>query len=241
MNSQNACVARTTSIQLRPLLAIVFIFGMFAATRSTAQGLQAGISVNLPLARNATAVPGADKEDALIVTVTENGDTYLGVDPVTPDPLTDKIKHAVAFRAEKKVYIKADARSQYAEVEKVLSAVRKAGVQTPVLLTAQREVVQTEVPPKGLEVLTGPQVDSKSLAILIQVLSSGQKSPTLMVNDERVSWTDLPSILGRLTKAHAVDVVQVRADDSLPFSDVARVIDISRSAGAIVALVTPGT
>ena len=73
-------------------------------------------------------MPDADKEDALIVTVTENGDTYLGVDPVTPDALTDKIKHAIAFRAEKKAYIKADFRCfTTSDVEKVLSAAHKGG------------------------------------------------------------------------------------------------------------------
>ncbi len=122
MNSKNAFVARTT--KMRTLLALPFLVALFVVTQCTAQNLQAGISVNLPLVSNATAVPDADKEDALIVTVTENGDTYLGVDPITPDALADKIKHAVAFRAEKKAYIKADARAQYADVEKVLSAAR---------------------------------------------------------------------------------------------------------------------
>ena len=162
---------------------------------------------------------------------------------VTPDALTDKIKHAIAFRAGKKAYIKADARATYADVEKVLSAAHKGGVNAPVLLTAQREPVQpgTLVLPKGFEVLTGPQLDSKSRPTLVQLLSSGQRSPTLMVNHERILWTDLPSVLGRLTKAHAVSVVQLSADGSLPFSDVVRVIDIIRSTGATVALVTPAT
>ena len=126
MNSQNAFVARTAG--MRTFLALAFIIALFAAIHCAAQTLQAGISVNLPLVSNATPVPDADKEDALIVTVTENGDTYLGVDAITSDALADKIKHAVAFRAEKKAYIKADARAQYSDVEKALSAARKGGV-----------------------------------------------------------------------------------------------------------------
>jgi biopolymer transport protein ExbD/biopolymer transport protein TolR len=241
MNSQNAFVARTT--KMRTLLALAFISVLFATIECRAQTLQAGISVNLPLVSNAVAVPDADKEDALIVTVTENGDTYLGVDAITPDSLADKIKRAVAFRAEKKVYIKADARAHYADVEKVLSAARKGGVNAPVLLTTQREPVQpgTLIPPKGFEVLAGPQGYSKSLPTLVQVVSSGEQSPTLMVNHEHISWSDLPNVLGRITKAHAASMVQVSADGELPFSDVARVIDIIRSTGATVALVTPIT
>ena len=88
MNSQNAFVARTT--KMRTLLALAFIIALFVVTRCAAQNLQAGISVNLPIVSNATPVPDADKEDALIVTVTENGDTYLGVDAITSDALADK-------------------------------------------------------------------------------------------------------------------------------------------------------
>jgi biopolymer transport protein ExbD len=240
MNSQNASVARTTGMRI--FLTLAFIVALFAATKCIAQNLQTGISVNLPIVGNAAAFPDADKEDALIVTVTENGDSYLGVDAITPDSLADKIKFAVAFRAEKKIYIKADARAPYAEVEKVLNAARKGGVNAPVLLTTQREPVQpgTLVLPKGFEVLTG-QVGPKSPSTLVQVLNSGQQPATLMVNHERTSWSDLPSVLARLGKAHAANVVQVSADGELPFSDVARVIDISRSAGATVALVTPIT
>jgi biopolymer transport protein ExbD len=240
MNSQSVSVAGTTGMRI--FLTLAFIVALFAATKCIAQNLQTGISVNLPIVGNAAAFPDADKEDALIVTVTQNGDTYLGVDAITSDALANKIRHAVAFRAEKKAYIKVDARATYAEVEKVLSAARKGGVNAPVMLTRQREPVQPGilVPPKGFEVLIGPQMDSKSRPILVQVLSSGQQSPTLMVNDERVSWTDLANVVGRLTKAHAASFVRVNADSSLPFSDVARVIDIIRSEGATVALVAPG-
>ena len=198
--------------------------------------------MNLPIVGNATPVPDADKEDALIVTVTENGDTYLGLDAITPDALADKIKRAVAFRAEKKAYIKADARAPYADVEKVLSAARRGGVNAPVLLTAQREPVQpgAPAPPIGFEVLTG-QVGSESPSTLVQVLSSGKQAPTLKVNHASVSWSDLPSVLARLTKPNVARIVQVSADGELPFSDVARVIDIIHSAGATVALVMPGT
>ncbi len=239
MNSQNAFVARTAAV--RTLLAS--IVALFVVTQCSAQNLQAGIRVNLPIVDNATPVPDADKEDALIVTVTENGDTYLGVDPIELDALADKIRHAVAFRAEKKVYIKADARAQYSDVEKVLIAARKGGVNAPVLLTAQREPLQPGAlaSPKGFEVLTGPQVDSESRPTLVEVLSSGQQSSTLKVNHAGVSWSDLPSVVARLRKSNPSSIVQVTADGELPFSDVARVIDLSRAAGATVALVTPGT
>ena len=241
MNSQNAFVARTAG--MRTFLALAFIIALFAAIHCAAQTLQAGISVHLPLVSNATPVPDADKEDALIVTVTESGDTYLGVDAITSDALADKLKHAVAFRAEKKAYIKADARAPYSDVEKVLSAARKGGVNSPVLLTAQREPVQPGalVLPKGFEVLTGPQLDSQSRPTLVQLLSSGRQSSTLKVNDASVSWSDLPSVLARLTRPNAASVVQLSADGALPFSDVVRVIDIIRSAGATVALVAPRT
>ena len=163
--------------------------------------------------------------------------------PSRSDALADKIKHAVAFRAEKEGLHQGGRASPYSDVEKVLSAARKGGVNAPVLLTAQREPVQpgTLVLPKGFEVLTGPQLDSKSRPTLVELLSSGQQSSTLKVNHASVSWSDLPSVLARLTRPNAASVVQLSADGSLPFSDVVRVIDIIRSTGATVALVTPRT
>ena len=115
--------------------------------------MQRGISVDLPVTNNAVAVPDADKEDALVVTLTHGGGVYLGVNPIGMDALADNVRKALSNRTEKTLYIKADARVPYASFVRVLDAVHTAGVEGLTVLTDQRDSAdrRTLVPPKGLE------------------------------------------------------------------------------------------
>jgi biopolymer transport protein ExbD len=144
---------------MKYLLEVCLIALSVAATTVVAQDttipLQIGITVQLPATSNAVAVPSADKEDALVVAVTRDGRVYLGTDLISPADLANKVKSEVATRAEKKLYLKADARTPYANVVAVLDAVRTSGVQGLTLLTDQRRPSQAGklAPPTGLEML----------------------------------------------------------------------------------------
>ncbi len=205
-----------------------------------AQTMQRGISVELPVTRNAVPMPDADREDSLVVSVTEDGSVYFGVDPISPAALVDTIKNGLSSRTEKKVYIKADARTPYANVMKVLGALRKAGIEAPNLLTSQRGSSEPGalVPPKGLEVMVGPLLPLGSEATAVQVLSSGQRWPMLKINNKQIPWASLRSALGN--QGRSQNVVRVEAEGTLLFADVADVADICRSTGAEVFLVMPG-
>jgi biopolymer transport protein ExbD len=220
---------------------LVFITMLFAAPRCTAQALKKGISVEEAVTRNAVAMPDADKEGALIVAVTQSGSVYLGIDPITPAALAEK--SGLSSRAEEKLYIKADARTPYANVAKVLDAVRKAGVTSTNLLTAQDETPEPGklVPPKGLEVLVGPPLSSGAESTVVQVLNSGQRWPLLQINNEDIPWANLESRLRQLYQNHSKKVVLLKADGLLPFRNVVHVIDVCRSTGAEVYLATPAT
>lgn len=115
--------------------------------------LQKGISVDLPVTSNAVAVPEADKENALIVTVTSKGGVYLGVSLTSIAELSERIKPALSHRSEKTLYIKADARAPYASIVRILDSVRTSGIQQLTLLTAQldQQDASRPVPPKGFE------------------------------------------------------------------------------------------
>lgn len=203
--------------------------------------LQKGISVELPVTRNAVPVPDADQEDAFIVTVTEDGSVYFGIGLTTPVALAETAKGDLSNRREKKLYIKADARTSYANVVQVLDALRTAGVEDPNLLTAQTvsSAPGTLVPPKGLEVSLGPRLSSSPDAVVLQMLKSEQQEPTLKINDERVPWGTLKSSLLRLFQNRSERVVLVKAAGMLPFADIVAVIDLCRSTGAKVVLITP--
>jgi biopolymer transport protein ExbD len=207
----------------------------------TAQTMQKGISVELPVTSNAVPIPEADQEDALIVSVTDDGSVYFGVDPISPAALAEKVRDALSNRTERKLYIKADARTPYANVVKVLDAMRTAGVEAPNLLTAQRDSSGpgTLIPPKGLEVLIGPPLPAGSEAIVVQVLNSEHQRPALRINNEPFQRATLQSRLRQLLQNRSENVVHIQADATLPFAAVVNVIDVCRSTGAKVVVVAP--
>ena len=144
-------------------LALVTTAPPVAAQSAATVPMQRGISVKLPVTNSAVIVPNADKEDALVVAVTYDGSMYLGINPISPSALVEKIRNDLAGRTKKELYIKADARTSYASVVKVLDAVRTAGVEGITLLTDQRDpsALGTLVPPKGLEMLVVPAHGSR--------------------------------------------------------------------------------
>jgi biopolymer transport protein ExbD len=136
--------------------ALLAVVTLSIAPRSTAQAMQKGVSVELAPTRSAVPVPAADNQDAWIVTVTDTGKLYLGIDSVAPDSLAEKLKARQS--GTQNLYIKADARAPYASVVKVLDAAHTAGVASVTLLTAQPKATQAGpvVLPEGIEIeLTG--------------------------------------------------------------------------------------
>ena len=101
--------------------------------------LQKGQSVELVRANNPIQMPDADKEDALLVTVMRDGKIFFDTQQVVPEELTQKVKDRVATRADKRVYVKADARAKYKSVVDVVDNIRSAGVDQLGLLTEERK------------------------------------------------------------------------------------------------------
>jgi biopolymer transport protein ExbD len=129
---------------------LVVVTTMSAVPRSSAQAMQKGISVELARTSSAVAVPDADNQDALIVTVTESGKLYFGIDPVKAESLVGKLKDRASRRT---LYVKADARAPYASVVKVLDAARTSEVASVTLLTTQPKATSAGavVLPRGIE------------------------------------------------------------------------------------------
>ena len=102
--------------------------------------LQKGISVDMAKVNNPEQMPDADKEDALLVSITRDGKVYFGTDQVQDiDSLTQKVKDRLANKQDKRVYVKADMRARFGGVVKVVDSVRAAGVDDLGLLTDQRK------------------------------------------------------------------------------------------------------
>jgi biopolymer transport protein TolR len=109
--------------------------------------LQKGVSVDMAKVNNPEQMPDADKEDALLVSVTRDGHVYFGSDQITIDALTTKVKDRLANKPDKRVFVKADMRAHYGSVVQVVDAVRAAGVDDLGLLTDQRKTTTAPPPP----------------------------------------------------------------------------------------------
>jgi biopolymer transport protein TolR len=117
--------------------------------------MRKGISVDLPVTAHAAPVPGADSDDSVILTVAHDGRMYLGVNSISPTELAEKVNSTLSNRADKTLYVKADAHIPYAMLISVLDSVHTAGVHGITLLTAQgkKSAGKMPTPPEGLEML----------------------------------------------------------------------------------------
>jgi biopolymer transport protein ExbD/biopolymer transport protein TolR len=99
--------------------------------------LQKGVNVELAKTNNPIAMEDADKEDAVLIAIERDGKVYFDTEQVSADQLTAKVQDKLQNRADKKVFIKADARARYKMVVDVVDNVRGAGVDQVGLLTEQ--------------------------------------------------------------------------------------------------------
>jgi biopolymer transport protein ExbD/biopolymer transport protein TolR len=97
--------------------------------------LQKGQAVELAKTKNPIDMKEADRDDAVLVTVTRDGKLYLGQEKVSVDALATKVNDLLASRLEKKVFVKSDLRAKYGDVVEVVDNIRNAGVDQVGLLT----------------------------------------------------------------------------------------------------------
>jgi biopolymer transport protein TolR len=96
-----------------------------------------GKQVDLAYAASATPQQGAVREDALILSVTRSGDIFFGPTRTLREDLPGQLRARMVGDVERRVYIKADARAKYSDVEGVLSSIREANISDVTLLTEQ--------------------------------------------------------------------------------------------------------
>ncbi len=109
--------------------------------------LQKGFSVDLARVNNAIDMPAADRDDAIIVAVTRDGNIYLGTTQIHKEDLANQVKDLLANRLDKTVFVKSDGRAKYGVVVSVVDEVRAAGVDKLGLLT-ERNLDQRRAPPR---------------------------------------------------------------------------------------------
>jgi len=112
-----------------------------------------------PTSVNSFRLPDADRDDAVILTVTRDGQLFVGHLLIEPNDrvdlvmVVDKVKDRLANRIDKTVYVRADARARYGTVDHLFSQLRTAGVDLVGLLTSGRNQQNNSCLTSGLEVL----------------------------------------------------------------------------------------
>ena len=101
--------------------------------------LQNKVAVDMAKVDNPTAMPDADKEDAIVVAITRDGGVFLGQNKTAVSELGAQVREKLADKPGKTIFIRADARAQYLAVENAIDAVRTAGVEDVGLLTQKKE------------------------------------------------------------------------------------------------------
>jgi biopolymer transport protein ExbD/biopolymer transport protein TolR len=100
--------------------------------------LSKGISVDLVKTKNPLAMQAADKDDAILISITRDGKVYLGSDQY-PDLVTlgGKVKDRLSAKVDKMVYLKNDSRARFERVVEVIDNLRGYGVDQLGLITDQ--------------------------------------------------------------------------------------------------------
>ena len=101
--------------------------------------LTKGVAVEMVKTKNPIAMQAADKEDAILIAVTRNGQFWLspGNNQIHIEDLATRVRDLQTNKLDKTVYIRADARSKYEAVEDVVDNLRAAGVDQIGLITEQ--------------------------------------------------------------------------------------------------------
>jgi len=115
--------------------------------------LSKGISVDLVKTKNPIAMQNADKDDAILISITKDGKVYLGSDQFANlNDLGVKVKDRLTTQLDKTVYLKNDSRSRFERVVEVIDNLRGFGVDQLGLLTEQIKEggAPAAAPPAGI-------------------------------------------------------------------------------------------
>jgi len=100
-------------------------------------------------------------------------------------------------------------------------------------------MVITPLTPKGLDALVPqppppnqPKNNTPDRTIVVQLLDRGANAiPSVKINQDDATFDTLQGKLSEIFKTRAEKVMFVKADDNIPFANVASVIDVAHAAG----------
>jgi biopolymer transport protein ExbD len=124
---------QAAAIELTPLVDMVFLLLIFFLVATTFHQTEREMQIVLPEASSAGPISLALKE--LVVNIDADGAIYVGGQRISAEDLEAIVTQAVATNPDQKVTVRADQRTSYADVVRVLDIAKGAGIQEPYLDT----------------------------------------------------------------------------------------------------------
>lgn len=112
-----------SEINVTPLVDVILV--LLIIFMVTAPMMQMGIDVNLPRVKAKSIDVGEEK---LILTISTENEIYINRYKTTLEDLAKKLENIFAARIDREIFMRADEKVPYGFVVKVMSEVRKAGV-----------------------------------------------------------------------------------------------------------------
>lgn len=122
-NRRNNTTRPISDINVTPLVDVILV--LLIVFMVTAPMLQMGIDVNLPRVKAKTVDVGEEK---LILTINSQEEIFINKYRTTMTDLKTKLEGIFASRIDREIYMRADEKIPYGFVVRVMSEVRKAGV-----------------------------------------------------------------------------------------------------------------
>lgn len=121
------------SIEMTPMIDMVFLLLIFFLVATTFQQTEREMQIALPMASSSEPISAVLQE--LIINVDFDGRIIVASRTLEPDELRSVISDAVKVNPEQKVTVRGDRRTPYSNVVRVLDICKGAGVLEPYLDT----------------------------------------------------------------------------------------------------------
>lgn len=123
----------STSIELTPIIDMVFLLLIFFLVATTFHQTEREMQIALPVASSSAPISAILQE--LIVNVDVDGRIIVAGRTVEAEELRSMVVQAVAVNPEQKVTVRGDRRTAYANIVAVLDICKGAGIDEPYLDT----------------------------------------------------------------------------------------------------------
>ncbi|WP_227657424.1 protein TolR [Candidatus Magnetaquicoccus inordinatus] len=129
-NSQGSEHGAMSDINVTPMVDIMLV--LLVIFMVTAPLLTQGVDVNLP---TTNASPLQSKREPLVITVAQDGTTYIEKNPQTSTQLIEKVSEIRKGNPDLPIFVRGDRKTPYGAVMIVMSQLQQAGVDKVGLVT----------------------------------------------------------------------------------------------------------